>query len=356
MKKSLLLSFFAIGVIGANAQISITTADIAVPVKVIYQSTDTTSTSINAGSAGATSQIWNMGALANDVTDTLNFIPYNWAPNASFSGSNLVLQQGTQNIHSYLLNNSSALSALGNNVVIFTGSDSLKVKQINTPAEKYATFPFTYNSNFTNDFRVNTLPFATGSAIPSVDSARQRSSVHKIVVVDAWGTLTTPLNTFNVIRAKETRVTHDTTDFHATSFGGFWIPAIQTSADSTASYTFWANSVGFPLVTVNMDSAGVSDIQWLRAMPTVGINEYTSAVQVNVYPNPAQNEINVAIDASTVSAVQIYDIMGKMVASFPISMDVTNVNTSGFANGAYTYSVIGQDKSVLTRGKFTIAK
>jgi hypothetical protein len=354
MKKSLLLTLFAIGVIQANAQITITTADIAVPVKVIYQSTDSTSTTLNAGSAG-TNQTWNMASLADDVRDTLNFIPYNWAPNSTFSSSNLVVQQGSIGVYLYLLNNASALSILGTHATLNFGATPITLNQINNPAEKIISFPYTYNSGFTNNYVTNTPPFATGAAIAGVDSARMRSQVHKVAVVDAWGSITTPLGTFPVVRSKEYKVTHDTTDVHNSTFG-IWIPNIQTTADSSATYTFWANSVGFPLVTVNMDSAGVADIQWLRSIPAVGINEYTSAVQTNVYPNPAQNEINVAVDPSMVSAVQIYDIMGKLVASFPISTDVTNVNTSGFANGAYTFSVIGKDKSVLTRGKFSIAK
>jgi len=174
-------------------------------------------------------------------------------------------------------------------------------------------------------------------------------------LVDAWGTLTTPLGTYSVIRSKETKITHDTSDVHISVLG--WQNAAQTTADSTTQYTFWANGIGFPLVTLTMDSTGaVSDATWLKAMPMVGITEYTAPVAVNVYPNPTQDQLFIATDANKAQAIQVYDIAGRLVSTQTITADISTVNTSAFANGAYTFTILGRDKSVLNRGKFNVAR
>ena len=188
----------------------------------------------------------------------------------------------------------------------------------------------------------------------TVDSIRMRSHIKKTALVDAWGTLTTPLGSYSVIRSKETKISHDTTDAF---FLGVWQNAIQTTADSVIQYTFWANGVGFPLVTATTDSAGaVTKVQWLKSLPATGINEYVAATEVNVYPNPAQDEITFDLESAKVISILVFDITGRIIDVYPVSNDKVAINTSAFANGAYLYSVVGKNNSILKRGKFTIAK
>ena len=101
MKKSLLLlSSFGLCITAAHAQITITSADVAVPPKMILQANDTMPV-VSAGGAGA-GQTWNMSALHTGSVDTLNFMPYGWAPNPSFSTANIVVQQGSSAAYSYI--------------------------------------------------------------------------------------------------------------------------------------------------------------------------------------------------------------------------------------------------------------
>ena len=362
MKKQLLIfSSFLVGIFSVNAQITITSADVAIPVKTIYQSTDTLMTSgAIVGSAGV-SQTWNMTALTTGKVDTLTFMPYWWAPNVKFSTSNLVVKSGWQQQYIYLINASTGLTSLGSALTTDFGSGFVTVNQINSVAEILMDFPGTYNTAYTNNFTTTTPAFHYGKMVSgfTVDSIRMKSVVKKTVLVDAWGTLTTPLGTYNVIRSKETVIKHDTTDACILSLGG-WDPAPgvkQISADSTTGYSWWANGVGFPLVTMNLDSAGaLKQVQWLQTLPLAGINEYTAKENVTVYPNPAQNEINFGVDASKVSFIQILDITGRMVNSFTVSSNNSVINTSDFANGAYLFTVLGKDKTILNHGKFTVAK
>lgn len=358
MKKSLLIvtALFVVTV-SATAQITITTADVAVPPKIIYQANDTLPDgSINEGSSGI-SQTWNMTALATGFVDTLTFLPYPWAPNANFSSSNLVMKQGWQENYAYLTNSASGLTSQGFAGTIDVGAGPMNLEQFNTPSEILMNFPATYLTAFTNNY-MNVTPafyFGIDPGIGfTVDSVRQHSEVRKTVTVDAWGSLTTPLATFNVLRAEETIVRYDTTDAY---IFGAWNDAIITSADSTTGYTWWANGIGFPVVSMKLDSAGgLKQVQWLQAYPAASIDEYNVSVDVNVYPNPAQNEITFAAATSKATLVEVYDIAGRMIGSYPLCSNNAKLDISHYANGAYTFALLGKDNAILNRGKFTVAK
>jgi hypothetical protein len=356
MKKLLLItSTFLFGALSINAQITITTADVATPVKVIYQSNDTVMTSgAIVGSAGV-SQTWNMTALTTGTVDTLTFMSYAWNPDATFPTSNLIARQGLNN-YIYLTNSASGLTVQGTRATADLGCGPRTLHQVNTPSEILMNFPATYLTAYTNNFRqvLQTVYMGCDPGIGfTIDSIRQKSSQKKTVLVDAWGSLTTPLGTYNVIRSKETVVRHDTTDV---MLFGTWNPfpgLPQVTADSTTGYTWWANGIGFPLVSMKLDSLGaLKQVQWLQSLPLAGINEYAAATPVNVYPN----EINFNVDPTKVSMVEIFDISGRMIKSFTVNAVNTLVNTSNLANGMYSYSVLGKDKTVLNQGKFTVIK
>jgi hypothetical protein len=356
MKKTLLLSLFGMSIIGTNAQIILTSADIATPTKVILQANDTMPT-VSIGSAGP-GQTWNMAALNTHTIDTLTFRPYSAAPNPKFSSANIAVQFGTGPTYAYLNNNATNAMILGSSTIMDFGAGPSQIDQIQTPGELLANWPSTYLSSFTNNYRINSTYYFgvdVGLGVP-FDSIRTHSSVKKTQVFDAWGTITTPLGSYSALRAMSTEVRYDTTDVFVAMLGG-WQNNIQTTSDSSASYAWWANGIGFPLVEISKDSTSVTGATWLMSLPiTIGVNEYTSTTEVNVYPNPAQDAVNFAVDSKIAKAVQIYDIAGKMIGSFGISTDVATISTAQFANGSYTYSIIGNDNAVLKRGKFSVAK
>jgi len=357
MKKTLLFSFLGLCAVGADAQITLTTADIATPTKVIYQAQDTMPT-VSIGGSGA-SQSWNMTALNTHTVDTLTFLPYSSAPNPKFSSANIAVKFGWQNSYAYLNNNSSSAAILGSSGIVDFGNGPTQVDQVNTPGEILANWPATYLSSFSSTYSTNSkYYFGIDPGVGVViDSVRTHGRVVKNVNYDAWGTVTTPLGSYASLRSKQTIVRRDSTDVFVAMLGG-WQNNISTSADSSANYTWWANSVGFPLVEFEMDSVGsVRNVSWLLALPmTVGVNEFTSATEINVYPNPAQDHINIVVDAAKVSSVQIYDITGRMIESVSITSDRALINTSGYANGAYSYSVLDRNDAIVSRGKFSVAK
>ena len=356
MKKTLLLiSTVILGLSSASAQITITTADVAVPTSNIYQANDTLPT-ITPGAAGA-SVTYNMTALNNHYLDTMTFLPASAAPSATFPTANLLVKQGWQAVYGYANNSATQLVMQGIGGTINIGGTLANVAQKNTPPEKLATFPFTYLSTFNNNYRTITRPFALALTVGAftTDSARTHGSTRKTVSVDGWGTLSTPLGTYDVIRSKETKVNHDTTDVHLPLLGGFWQNAVRVTSDSTTQYSYWANSIGFTLVSVTMDSAGaVKSAQWLYQLP-VGINNVAAADNsITEYPNPAQNEINIVGNTSGERTITLYDIAGRLVGTYSITNDKTTINTASYASGMYSYKITEKDGSIVKQGKVTI--
>ena len=91
----------------------------------------------------------------------------------------------------------------------------------------------------------------------------------------------------------------------------------------------------------------------------IGIDEHSASNNASVYPNPANNYINIAADATEASFVIVYDAAGKKVVS--TAMNGTNrkeavINTSSLAAGLYSYQILDKDGISLIRGKFSVLR
>ncbi len=269
MKKSLLIiTFFLISILNVCAQIAITSADMAVPTKVVYHSNDSLS-AVSIGSAGI-SQTWDFTAVVEDSKDTSYALPYSSMPNTAFSTANLIVQQGNQDIYGYLINSTPSFIFIGGSATVNVYGYSVSGNRINSPAETMFNFPASYDSSFTNNYTTDAKSFF-GQTIGNytIDSVRQRSTIQKSFLVDAYGTLTTPLagGPYDVIRTKVTKITHDTISILTGYLG--WVDFI-TTADSTTTFSWWANGIGTALATATMDSTGaVANLQWLSAQPVL---------------------------------------------------------------------------------------
>lgn len=359
MKKQLLLVSAVFVAIAANAQITITSADIA-PINMNVRQVNDTAPVISVGSAGA-SQTWNLSGLNTHTTDTIYFMPPNWMPGASnFPTANygIKMMQMGQNANVFADKNTSSLSIKGITAAVDIMGTPYNVVLRNTPSEIVTNFPSTYNSTFTNNFVTKgTFYFGIDPGIGfTVDSVRLVSHVAKTVAYDGWGSVTTPMGTYNSLRVKTLKHTTDTISGYI-AFFDMWVD-FQTTEDSSKTYTWWANALGFSLAEVTVDVATDAPIRatWMPAAPVVGINEYVNAEQVNVYPNPAQNTLFFSVDASKAKSIQVFDIAGKMMNAYSINVNNPQIDVSTFANGIYSYTIVDKNGEVLNRGKFTVAK
>ncbi len=358
MKKQLLLFSTVIAAFTTTAQITITSADITTAGNTVLQRNDTMPT-ISIGNSG-TSQTWNMSALNNHTQDTMYFVAPAGLPGASsFPTSNLAIkmkQQG-QSTNLFANSSSSSLQALGFQAIVDIAGTPANVVIKNNPAEIMVNFPSTYNTNFNNNYvSKGTFYYGVDPGIGfTIDSIRLVSHVTKIVTFDGWGSVTTPLGTYNALRVETLKWNTDTLSGYNAFTGWF---DVQNSMDSSKTYDWWANGAGFSLVSVTVDwvTENATRATWLPSLPTVGINESADLESINVYPNPAQNVLTFNVDASKAQSIQVYDITGKMINAYSISVNNQQIDVTGLANGIYNYSVVGKNNTVLNRGKFSVVK
>ena len=72
--------------------------------------------------------------------------------------------------------------------------------------------------------------------------------------------------------------------------------------------------------------------------PFVGINN-TSAVSLNVYPNPTANTVTIkGLNVNDINIAKIYSIEGKLVATQNVSANGT-IDLANFTNGTYLVKV-----------------
>jgi len=63
---------------------------------------------------------------------------------------------------------------------------------------------------------------------------------------------------------------------------------------------------------------------------------------MKVYPNPADNSVNISLDPSLFESVQMIDLTGKVVSNTTIENSVTRLNISHLQNGIYIVKASGQ--------------
>lgn len=186
-----------------------------------------------------------------------------------------------------------------------------------------APLPFLYSSNdIVYRFPMNYLDtdscdYAFGLPIPSI--GYYGSNGHRVNVVDGWGTLITPLGTYNTLRVKSTIAAVDTFALDALGFG--------TDIPRPLRYEFkWlATAMQIPVLKVDAtDVFGTMTINNIEYQDTViaGVPQLSIADHSNdnfnsiVYPNPVLDNAIIQYTLSEKANVKISltDIVGKTIS------------------------------------------
>jgi len=124
---------------------------------------------------------------------------------------------------------------------------------------------------------------------------------------------------------------------------------IATSGTSPAGFSYfyaadddaWYLQPATPIVRLNFDGS------------TWGLNEATNVSALNIFPNPANDEVNVSFninDASDVK-VEVLDMTGKVIetvteASQVSGLQKSTINTTDYAAGMYMINIATKEGSV----------
>ncbi|MDQ3021859.1 MAG: T9SS type A sorting domain-containing protein [Bacteroidota bacterium] len=298
----------------------------------IYHYTICDTTNITQGNAGA-NQTWSFLSLTGIDSNTLYFVAASTTPYAAQFPTSNIAATNDNSEYSYISASSANLLLNG------SGGQSLIV-QYNNP-QMYAQYPFTYNTNFTDNFSAN---YTSGG----LETFRTGTTT---VTGDAFGTINLSIGSFaNALRVKNVTITNDSTNFGT------------TLSSTSISYSWFVTGRKLPVFeityisfTVNGFPLGNEKIVNYNTNATIGITNISSEIPDNYllsqnYPNPFNPVTNLEFGISKLGFVtlKIYDMLGKEVATLVNSTlnpgtYKYNFDASGLTSGVYFYKITAGD-------------
>ncbi len=356
-----LLPLFCFLVIGVNAQITIDNTDMPSVNDTFRYSIDNSLSGINPSATG-TNFTWNFSSLAAEQQRLDEYVPVSSTPfayqfyfNNNFSYPNHKADYAVKgrdvsagvinvkDVYNYYKNSSAEYSWVGYGAEV----NSVPTSSRNVPVDINYTFPLNYGNTLYN-YAEN------GENIPGIGYYGQK--INRYDTADGWGSLTTPFGTFSTLRVKSTQYITDTV--YSSQFNaGFQFPR-----PAQIQYKWLAKGEGVPLL-IFTEVAGQLTCEYrdtYRAVPGVGVKEYTPISEVSVYPNPSVNKaLYVNIDSETREEIEIkiLDFSGKLIVGERVSLEkgrnTTQLNIEQLASGVYFVQLLN-NKAVFVTEKVVV--
>lgn len=358
--KKLLPIIFSIIVLPAFSQITITSADIAQIGDVINRKADTLTPITGPGPAGA-NQSWVMTNLSQYVNDentsvvSVGSTPYA----AQFPNSNIAM---TNDNASYIyVNNSSSIMTTQGGAGDLLMLGTTIVAPLN-PDLTLHNFPRTYNSTYTDTYKTDVT--INGSVInPLVSQVRYKRVGTVTDVTDGWGTITTPVGTYDVLRVKRSDHAKDTI-WILPVFPPTW-SVFSTKDDTSYSYQWLGNNMKLAVAELNYDSLDQpKTFKWTLTPPpsTVSVNENSTNENVQIFPVPVSDNLNLRFGNDIETGeyyFSVYDITGKVLLQKLINgaaAGTYTISVGELAPGFYTWQLADRKQTSRNTGKFNVVR
>ncbi len=375
MKKDLLLTaLFSLLFVVAQGQITITNAIFPDANDVVTTGTDNFP-SIELGEPGE-NKIWDFSSLETVFT---NDVTYKMAQEGNafsvFPEAELVIQLANGVGETYFDVTDTEVALLG-----YTGGDpiglGLDIQALFSPTAIQLRAPMNYQDNNT-DISKSSIAFSWDD-LPEVltdslnlaftpDSIRIDLDSKRVDEIDAWGELTLPVGTFDVLR--ERRFEERETSLWAKVGIGIFSTWINISdvlpganqllgKDTTITYNFFTNTTKEPVavVRVNKDTEEVERVEYKADEALTSTKDlYPTKPNVFAHPNPAIEDVRFEFKNLKPGqyTLKIYNILGLSVweqSYDSLGIESVYLNLSEFRKGTYLYSLIDQSgKTLMTK-------
>jgi hypothetical protein len=395
MKKNVLLiiPILLIGMM-ANAQITVTNAVFPSANQYFETAIINGLQNVNITAAGP-NQTWDMSNLQGT---TINYTVQNAATGSSsslFPTATIILPEfGGTTGEGYVKVDANSMQTVGI-VATIDGLVSNFPVPLGQPRVDLET-PLNYSDVSSNsfDFQVTLDPhnppgtqldsvisdFETqAGGLISIDSIRVTFTTNRTTEVDAWGNLTTPTGSYDVLRLRKVDTTNTVLEVKISVFGipnVLWqdptdpnglgvnpadLEALGIGIDTIITYDFWSATEQQPILSYVTDGSGSPTYgQYaLIANNTRGIVE--SGLEVIAYPNPATDNFTLEMNHFEVGdyTLKMYNIIGKEVKSIPFRYSdgmKLSVQTGDLQNGTYVYRILNKNKESLVTRRIIVSR
>jgi hypothetical protein len=211
--------------------------------------------------AAGEDMIWNFEWLAEHSLDTTNVVdPASTSLGSLYPTSNLAMSDGGPDQYIYVttsgtgvLGNGITFNVLGNIIPIVFQESMVMIE-----------YPLVYGNTFSNPYGTDQIlegPYDVdvGGATITADSVRIKRTGVISSEVDGWGSIVSPLGTFDVLRLTQNNASIDSIWGYATVFPGApadWYFVQENVADETI-VQFISNEHALPVVEFTTDNMGV---------------------------------------------------------------------------------------------------
>jgi hypothetical protein len=116
-------------------------------------------------------------------------------------------------------------------------------------------------------------------------------------------------------------------------------------------------NLGFEVAPNNANNTKTISTVWMNEQRwPVGLSEELNkaAESLSVYPNPASDLINFAIDYNKATAVKMMDITGRVIETVNFNLNNAQVDVRNYNAGIYLYQVLDNEGKVVKAGKVTV--
>ena len=315
MKKIYLLLLLAFPLL-SNAQITIGTNDLTQSGQQFIVSQGAAFSGMDATLTGPNYN-WDYSQLTytSQTTDTIfdesatgsllsvyffdNFINPNRSNQASHGNSFNLGTVNVSDVWNFYYNSTTSFTQTGFGAIV----NGAPLPVAYNPHDIIFTLPLNYGDNFSGN---------SGYALDLTSTLGLYYSISKsrTTDVDGWGSVTTPLGTYQVLRTKATVVEVDSVYIDSLGFG-LSLPPITTT-----EYKWLAGGEGIPVLQINTTGTGiVTSILYKDTLNTTNINQLAVIGEPVVFPNPASENLFVkySLDRSSNIQFTILSSDGKVI-------------------------------------------
>ncbi|NOZ47505.1 MAG: T9SS type A sorting domain-containing protein [Chlorobi bacterium] len=302
---------------------------------------------------------WDFSSIQSDSTDTIKFI----------------LPSETQFADSFLTANLTMIDADG--AMLFLKSTETGVQLLGLAAD-YAGFgiPFSYaiDNEFylakfpvnVNDELNNSTSFTITESLENlgvdpdslglpvgVDSVRLKVTLTDESQINDYGIVILPDKSYDCL--KEDRLEIFTMEIEIQVFT-LWIPVPDYSInDTTHSYRWLAKNTGYPVAEVLATPNDFVFAVKLLKSNTQAVEKIPLADKIIVYPNPANNVINVkSYNSATAFQITITDINGNSIIKYSQNTSRAEYDISSLSPGNYLLSIANRQNEIMQTIKFCV--